>query len=712
MAQKRQNDSNYSFLMEHGSVQILFMLDDTYYMDYGAAVSWKTYLDFLLRRDGYRLIMGMERIGRRYKFWTMRSDKVSDYIYKNPSEAGKDWDELLKAVEVVESGAEGKAKKSLAMFGSRGLPIGKLKTGPAAESRAPETSAPETSAPEIGAAGALEKKTAENPRHEFAAGKEAAKAMEFCFPKWTRAKEPFVFIASASDWLKLLEEDKKENGGQFGDICEEIFWGGRNNGILLLTIRPIPGWIEIYNKVLDMMKRWEVSSPKTVSPKDTSDSKWQVQDLARQNEGIVRYIPSVTAENVEKMLLHEYLMRRPEFPLDFSRVEEEANELVYLMNLEKDGREGLPVRVEQICRLDQTRPLSNLCSYLNRNEMKREFDEYLKMRAPRYRSWGDVPVQKIKELEKHLLSEFVGEDHAIREFCRELENCIKTCAKRNRLREDENVSLDDIRKGPPSVIFLAGPSRTGKSDVARETVKFLFGNLDRFFDKFNGEILKTGEASRVILGSPPGTKGYGEENAFRQFLRRGTCGLLLVDEIDEASEDVKSLFMKMTEETAGSLTFTTQETLFLSEILVVFTSNNGCKKSVTEESMPDYETLCTQVKESFKRDFKDAWQNRVKKLIIYDYLRPDAASETVFKIVEKKKKEFLESENHINLRLTEEAFQHLILTGCRERVKGYEHMRDSIKNELNNAMEGERYIYGSQVLEVAVLNGKLTAKYL
>lgn len=125
---------------------------------------------------------------------------------------------------------------------------------------------------------------------------------------------------------------------------------------------------------------------------------------------------------------------------------------------------------------------------------------------------------------------------------------------------------------PLASMLFAGPTGTGKTEMAKKLASFLFGGEDRMVVFDMSEFQESHSVSKLI-GAPPGYSGFEDGGRLTESFRREPYQLLLLDEIEKAHPKVLSLFLQMLEE--GRISDTRGFAADMSESIVIMTSNLG-----------------------------------------------------------------------------------------------------------------------------------------
>ena len=234
-----------------------------------------------------------------------------------------------------------------------------------------------------------------------------------------------------------------------------------------------------------------------------------------------------------------------------------------------------------------------------------------------------VPVQKMAQAEgmrlmgmkDDLTSKVIGQDKAI--------DTLVKAIRRSR------IGLKDPNRPIGTFMFL-GPTGVGKTHLAKELAKFMFGSADALIRVDMSEYMEKFTVSRLV-GAPPGYVGYEEGGLLTEKVRRKPYSIVLLDEIEKAHPDVFNILLQVLDE--GHLTDTNGRTVDFKNTIVIMTSNVGTRQlkdfgkgigftSGQTENMKDYSRGI--ITKALNKQFAPEFLNRLDEIINFDQLEMDS----------------------------------------------------------------------------------------
>ena len=177
----------------------------------------------------------------------------------------------------------------------------------------------------------------------------------------------------------------------------------------------------------------------------------------------------------------------------------------------------------------------------------------------------DIPVGELqakeqaqmKTLASDLEGNVIGQDKAV--------EAVSRAIRRNR------IGLNGTGRPIGSFMFV-GPTGVGKTELAKQLAKELFGSEDAMIRFDMSEYMEPHSVAKLI-GSPPGYVGYEEAGQLTEQVRRHPYSLILLDEIEKAHPDVMHMFLQILDD--GRLTDSQGRTVSFKDTIIIMTSNAG-----------------------------------------------------------------------------------------------------------------------------------------
>lgn len=193
---------------------------------------------------------------------------------------------------------------------------------------------------------------------------------------------------------------------------------------------------------------------------------------------------------------------------------------------------------------------------------------------------------------------------------------------------------------PKGILFLVGPTGTGKTELVKAITKLLFED-ERTLVRFDMSEYGEENSDQKLFGAPPGYVGYGQGGQLTNAIRANPFSILLFDEIEKAHPTIMDKFLQILED--GRMTDGQGNTVYFSETLIFFTSNKGISEEIRDSSGKiirresivrlgdSYETIQGRVSEALKLHFKPEVLGRIgeSNIIVFDYISPEVAEEIV-----------------------------------------------------------------------------------
>ena len=239
-----------------------------------------------------------------------------------------------------------------------------------------------------------------------------------------------------------------------------------------------------------------------------------------------------------------------------------------------------------------------------------------------------VPVQRMAQAEgmkllgmkDDLLSKVIGQDKAIATLVKAIQR--------------SRVGLKDPNKPIGTFMFL-GPTGVGKTHLAKELAKLMFGSADALIRIDMSEYMEKFTVSRLV-GAPPGYVGYEEGGQLTEKVRRKPYSIVLLDEIEKTHPDVFNILLQVMDE--GRLTDSYGRTVDFKNTIVIMTSNIGTRQLkefgkgigfAAQVRTDDKEYSRSVITKALNKSFAPEFINRLDEIITFDQLDLDALTRII-----------------------------------------------------------------------------------
>jgi ATP-dependent Clp protease ATP-binding subunit ClpC len=166
---------------------------------------------------------------------------------------------------------------------------------------------------------------------------------------------------------------------------------------------------------------------------------------------------------------------------------------------------------------------------------------------------------------------------------------------------------------PIGVFLFAGPTGTGKTELAKTTAEFLFGSEDRLV-RLDMSEFQTADSVNNILASGL----YGEAQSLVQRVRKQPFSVVLLDEFEKAHPRIWDLFLQVFDE--GRLSDTLGQVTDFRHCLIVLTTNlgvSGQKDAGFGFASARNGFSVDDVMRAVRQTYRPEFQNRLDKIIVF-----------------------------------------------------------------------------------------------
>jgi len=221
---------------------------------------------------------------------------------------------------------------------------------------------------------------------------------------------------------------------------------------------------------------------------------------------------------------------------------------------------------------------------------------------------------------------------------------------------------------PRGVLFMAGPTGVGKTELAKTLTKLLFGD-ERAYIRFDMSEFSAEHADQRLVGAPPGYVGYESGGELTNAIKEKPFSVVLFDEIEKAHPRILDKFLQLLDD--GVLTSGRGERVYFSEAVVIFTSNLGIYKIDREGNripnvsvVDDYDAVNQKIRDEISYYFKTQLNrpeilNRIgENIIVFDFIR-HAVAEQIFEKMMDNILQKLDEEQGIKIKSSAKCIEYL-----------------------------------------------------
>ena len=222
---------------------------------------------------------------------------------------------------------------------------------------------------------------------------------------------------------------------------------------------------------------------------------------------------------------------------------------------------------------------------------------------------------RLKGMRAELTSKVIAQENAIEKLTKAIQR--------------SRVGLQSPNKPIGTFMFL-GPTGVGKTLLAKDLAKFMFGSADALIRIDMSEYMEKFTVSR-LMGAPPGYVGYEEGGQLTERVRRRPYSIVLLDEIEKAHTDVFNLLLQVMDE--GRLTDSYGRTVDFRNTVLIMTSNVGTRELkdfgsgigfAKDERVGDKEYSRSVIQKALNKRFAPEFINRIDEIINFDQLGKEA----------------------------------------------------------------------------------------
>ena len=271
--------------------------------------------------------------------------------------------------------------------------------------------------------------------------------------------------------------------------------------------------------------------------------------------------------------------------------------------------------------------------------------------------WESIDDEAVNNLENSLKDRVKGQDKAIKKVSSVIKRAVTGMS---------GLQHSSTGNKPKGILFFAGPTGTGKTELTKALAEVLFGDENNCI-RFDMSEYSESHSDQKLFGAPPGYVGYEAGGQLTNAIKERPFSILLFDEIEKAHPSIMDKFLQTLED--GRMTDGQGNTVYFSEALIIFTSNLGITKKIIDSSGNERREMLVSIDESYedmenkvingiKAHFKPEVVNRIgNNIVVFDFIR-DEVSQLIVKSQIKKINENIEKIKKIKIVISPEILEY------------------------------------------------------
>lgn len=512
-----------------------------------------------------------------------------------------------------------------------------------------------------------------------------------------------------------------ENGCIQADFC----CGGRNNNAANITHQVLSQNNEASVIVMNLVSRY-IISPDNMSQDEVDSftvllqSSIDAKDVRTENRGVLKNLLILITNKVNDIPAWFYLHNPNVKTIALSTPSKEEREMLvkstnfssfFDREIYANDIEYYSTHIDELEKIqDQFVALTDGFSFTEINGLRKLCkNERISIRnlsdvvdlykyGIRENPWKSLNLDKIKNAKEDFEKRVKGQEYAITKTLDVIKRAI--------------VGLSGLQGSshsrPKGVLFFAGPTGTGKTEITKTLAQILFGD-DRCCIRFDMSEYSQSHSDQKLLGAPPGYVGYESGGQLTNAIKKNPFSILLFDEIEKAHPSILDKFLQILED--GRMTDGQGNTVYFSETIIVFTSNLGIftmdengKRCANVTSEMEYSEVSLRVRTAIEDYFKlqlgrPEILNRIgENIVVFDFIRPNIAESILDAQINKIKNNLL-TEKHIVLSIEPKAKNILLEHVLNNLSNGGRGIGNVVESLLINPLS--RYLFDHKIFDNA-----------
>ena len=246
---------------------------------------------------------------------------------------------------------------------------------------------------------------------------------------------------------------------------------------------------------------------------------------------------------------------------------------------------------------------------------------------------------------------------------------------------------------PIGAFILLGNSGVGKTHLAKQMAKEIFGSEDNLIRIDMSEYQEKHSVSRLV-GAPPGYVGYDKGGQLTEQVKNKPYSVILFDEVEKANKEIFSILLRVLDE--GFITDSLGRKINFKNCIIIMTSNIGVRKlqefgtgigfGTSSKNYGHEEQKREMLKKELQKFFAPEFLNRIDEVVVFKTLSKEDIKKIVVLEIERLNSRLVGLKFNINF---DESIIDLISEVGYDEIYGARPLKRAIQDKIEDYISEE-----------------------